>query len=302
MDKKEIKQDEIAERLAGAEGILKNEKIKLPDDVLKRAKEGLRRINEKLEKHLPIYESDFDFMEELEWNIKIIPKYNKAMENLKGGDLYNPENPKRKSILDSFVGKDKKAPTVKEVISALRANLTFDQKEVIAKMKSPVFLIKPITTHKRFLKNLESVNPIPIEEITRKSEWSKNEKDAKITSLITGWEVGFVEGEKELDGKSGNLGELIKEWERGDIAKKGVKLITNNEYMLLMAESIKKGNTIDDGRWTVLRGEGREQIAGKDKSISYGSGTHNLLYFRAAEPRSMCFDVISFRYAVMIKI
>jgi len=281
---------QIQERINEAEDALKNEKVKLPDDVLRNAINGIKNIKEKLEKRLPVYESDFDFVEELKFVINIGQQYNGAMENLKGGDLYNPEKP---------IKGDEKAPTMEEAISTLQAKLTKEQKEVIAQMKNPVLLVKPITTCKRFAENLNSVKKIVFNN--RESEWAENEKDAKITDKITGWEVGFVEGEQELDGKEGILGDLITEWQNGNLAKKGSKLITSNEYMLLMSKSIRKGTPIDKENWSVLRGEGREEIIGKDGRVSLGFWNDDEPYFGDYDPDDRC-DSAWFRFAVMVKI
>jgi len=287
---KEIQQSEIDERLAGAEKLLNGEKVKLPDEVLNNAVKGIKSIKEKLEKRLPVYESDFDFVEELKDAIKIVQQYGGAMQNLKGGDLYNPEKP---------IKGDKKAPTQKEVIRILREKLTKEQKEVIAQMKNPVLLVKPITAWRRFAENLNSVQKIVSN--TRELEWTGNEKDAKITNKITGWEVGFAEGEQELDGKHGILGDLITEWQSGNLAKKGAKLVTNNEYMLLMAKSIKKGTPIDKVNWSVLRGESREEIIGKDGRVSFGDWNAGGPNFLDRNPGGR-YGVVRFRFAVMVKI
>ncbi|MFA6521838.1 MAG: hypothetical protein WCT53_05660 [Candidatus Gracilibacteria bacterium] len=286
----EIQPDRVSDRLKEAEDALKNKKVKLPKDVFKRAEEGLRKINEKLEKRLPIYESDFDFIEELKDAIKIAQQYNEAIKSLKGGDLYNPEKP---------IEGDKKAPTMEEAINTLQAKLTKEQKEVIDQMKNPVLLVKPITTWKRFAENLNSAKKIGYNN--RGSEWTENEKDAKITDKITGWEVGFVEGELELEGKPGAVGELIAEWQIGHQSKKGAKLATNNEYMLLVARSIKKGTPIDKQSFSVLRGEGREEIIGKDGRVSSGARNGGAPDFGDYSPERR-YAAARFRVAVMVKI
>ena len=280
----------VADRLAGVEGMLKNEKVKLPDEVLEAAVKGIKNIREKLEKRLLVYESDFEFVEELNEVIKIGQQYSEAMENLKGGDLYNPEKPTEG---------DKKAPTREEVIDTLQAKLTKEQKEAIAQMKNPVFLVKPITTWKRFAENLNSAKKIGFND--RGDEWTENEKDAKITNKITGWEVGFAEGEQELDGKKGILGNLIAEWQNEHQPKKGAKLITNNEYMLLMAQSFKKGTPIDKENWSVLRGEKREEIIGKDGRVSYGYWFDGAPSFDDCNPGDHYVSA-RFRVAVMVEI
>jgi len=286
----EIQPDVVADRLAGVDGMLKNEKVKLPDEVLNNAVNGIKKIKEKLEKRLPVFESDFEFVEELKDAIKIAQQYDGTMENLKGGDLYNPEKP---------IEGDKKAPTQEEVINTLQSKLTKEQKEVIAQMKNPVFLVKPITTCKRFVKNLNSVKKIGFS--SRETEWTENEKDAKITDKITGWEVGFAEGERELDGKEGILGDLITEWQNGNLAKKGAKLVTNNEYMLLMSKSIRKGTPIDKENWSVLRGEGREEIIGKDGRVSFGRWAGDVQNFVGSSPDTP-YGNARFRFTVMVKI
>jgi hypothetical protein len=289
---KKLGDAQIQERINEAEEALKNEKIKLPKDVFKRAAEGLMKINEKLEKRLPIFESDFEFIEELKDAINIVQQYNEAIENLKGGNLYNPEKP---------IKGDKKAPTREEVVTTLHSKLTKEQKEVISQMKNPVLLVKPITTWKRFAKNLNSAKKI--RQNSRESEWTENEKDACITNKITGWEVGFVEGEQELEGRPGVLGDLIKEWQEGNLAKKGAKLVTNNEYMLLMARSIKKGTLIDKATWSILRGESREEIIGKDRRVSYGSWSADVIAPRFNVYDTDAHDIfVRFRLAVMVKI
>jgi hypothetical protein len=286
----EIQPDMVADRLAEAEGMLKNEKVKLPDEVLEAAVKGIKNISEKLEKRLPVYESDFDFMEELERFVKLGSEYKEAMENLKVGDLYNPEKP---------IEGDKKAPTMNEVLSALQTKLTKEQKEVIAQMKNPTLLIKPITEWRRFSKNLGNVMMEDDQKI--KNEWTKNEKDTGITDKITGWEVGFAEGEQKLDGKEGVLGDLIKEWQNGHLVKKGAKLVTNNEYMLLMARSIKKGQRIDKKGHAVLRGENRENIIGGGKRVSFCKLFFLNPFFKFADPNNS-FDNVIFRASVMMKI
>jgi hypothetical protein len=287
---REMQPDMVTERLAVAEELLKNKKVKLPDVVLANAVDDLRKIKEKLEKRLPVHESDFDFVEELKYAIKIVQQYDGAMENLKGGDLYNPEKPIKGDI---------KAPTKEEVIHTLQAKLTKEQKEVIAQMKNPVLLVKPITTWIRFAENLNSAGQIGFN--SRESEWTENEKDAEITNKITGWEVGFVEGKQELDGKPGILGDLITEWQNSPTAKKGAKLITNNEYMLLIAQSIKKESPTDEVNWPILRGEGRENIIGKDWRVSLSRWNDGVPYFNDYNPKLHC-DFARFRAVVMVKI
>jgi len=291
--RQEMQPNVVADRLAGVEGMLKNEKVKLPDDVLESAINGIKNIREKLERRFPVYESDFDFVEELREAIKIVRQYDGAMQNLKGGDLYNPEKP---------IEGDKKAPTQEEVISTLQAKLTKEQKEVIAQMKNPVLLVKPITTWRRFEENLNSVRQIDTNTI--RPEWTKSEKYARITNKITGWEVGFAEGEQELDGKEKEgalVGDLITEWQNGSLAKKGAKLVTNNEYMLLIANSIKKEKPIDKKNWSILREEGRENIIGSDGAVSYGGLYWSALDFRGIVLNGFSIDM-RFRYAVMVKI
>jgi len=286
----EIQPNMAADRLAGVEKMLNGEKVKLPDDVLANAVRGIKNIKEKLEKRLPVHESDFDFWEEVKEAVKIGLGYNEAMENLKGGNLYNPENP---------VKGDKKAPTLEEVINTLQSKLTMEQKEVIAQMKNPVLLVKPITAWKRFAENLNSATKIGYNG--RGSEWTENEKEAKITDKITGWEIGFAEGEQELEGKPGILGDLITEWQNGLQSKKGAKLVTNNEYMLLMARSIKKGTPIDKTNRSILKGEGRDNLIGKDRRVSYGRWAGDGPYFADYSPVSH-FVNARFRVAVMVKI
>jgi len=304
MDKtaQEMQPYKINERLAVAEELLKNEKVKLPDDVLANALEGLRKIKEKLEKRLPVYENDFDFVKELEEAIKtgLHYQYNEAIKSLRGGNLYNSKNP---------IEGDKKAPTLEEVTNAIKTKFTPEQREVIAQMKKPVLIVKPITTWKRFEKNLNSITEI--HENTREREWSYNDIRASVTDKITGWEVGFAEGEEKLEDKRGNLKKLIDEWENEPIAKKGAKLLTNNEYMLLMARSAKKGEPIDKGCSSILKVEGKDKVADGDRRVSCGGWMVNtiggkhidkpLFHGYAVDP-TITYGKIVFRYGVMIKI
>jgi len=299
-EQKEIQQDKIQNRIAEAEKLLADKKVKLPDDILANAVKGLGDIKEKLKKRLPVYESDFDFVEESNEITRMGKQYNEAMENLKGGDLYNPEKP---------INGDKKAPTLEEVINTLRANLTPNQKEVIAQMKNPVFLVKPITTWKRFMANLNSVERV-IDRFRASDdgsfvnvigeEWADYERGSEITEMITGWEVGFAEGEQELKGESGHMGNLIKEWHEGSFFKKGARIITYNEYMLLMADSIHKNVPIDKKYTSMLRKEGGEVIYEGEENISTGRYTvhPDFQQWRVND----WYTDIHFRYAVMIKI
>ncbi|MFA6521839.1 MAG: hypothetical protein WCT53_05665 [Candidatus Gracilibacteria bacterium] len=265
---KKLGDAQIQERINDAEDALKNEKIKLSKDVFKRAEEGMRNINEKLENNLPIYESDFEFVEELNEVVKIGQQYREAMENLKRGGLYNPEK---------LIKRNKKAPTMEEVIQIVRTKLTKEQKEAINKMQKPVLQIVPNRTCGEYVTALDKNKPMVDEKgkaqaNARVSDWAKNAfrragtRDNAEYGRIMGWKVVITEGVNApaiLDGDdvSKTLGERWA-WYKENFEKKGISGIDFKSYMLLQMAGFAKNppRPIDDtdgedNTWTMLNAE-----------------------------------------------
>jgi len=313
----EMQPNMVADRLAGVEGMLKNEKVKLPDDVLKNAIKGIKNIREKLEKRLPVYESDFDFVEELNEVVGIGLQYNEAMKDLENGDLYNPKRYLKKSFLHHFVprgdnlvreviarvdeyliSKDKKPPTSQEVIDIIMNKLTPDQKYVIGQMKNPILLIKPITTHERFVRYVTSSHILPVDMVELCKSY---EKKTAIKRNITGWQIGFVEGLQDLGPNKLRCEYVDDRWQDGILAKKGATLITLNEYMLLVGRSMRKGTPIDCGDVrSIVRMEGKKEATWGDETFLAGTLHKDKPLLMRLSPKGDVGD--RFRYAMMIDV
>lgn len=211
-------------------------------------------------------------------------QYNGSIENLKRGGLYNPE-------------KDKNVPSMAEAMQFLKEKLTFGQLEVIAGMQNPVFIMKPKTTYKRFEDNLKNISKV--KHNSRREEWEERERESGVNETIAGWEIGLAEGAELVDGKAGKLGFLNETWESSDLAQKGAKLLTHNEYMLLLMDAIRNGRKMDERSWSVLRGEGDAGVVGKDGRVSGGYLDKDGFGFRKYDPVNYFRDA-NFRYGVMV--
>jgi len=238
----EIQPNEIDERLAVVEEMLADKKVKLPDDVFKRAEAGLKNINEKLEKKLPIYESDFDFIEELKDTIKIAQQYNEAMDSLKEYGLYNSEDAN---------SKDKKPPTDEYVMQIIGSKLTKEQKEAINKMQKPVLQIVPNRTCEEYVSALNKNKPMVNEEGgAYVSDWTKgafgraNTRDNAKNGRITGWKVVITEGADAPAILSGDdTGKTLEErfkWFKDNFESKSISGIDIKSYMLLQMAALAK--------------------------------------------------------------
>ena len=263
---KEIQQSEIDERLAGAEEMMKGEKVKLPDDVLANAVEGLRKISEKLEKRLPVYESDFDFVEELEDVVRLGSQYKEVMANLKECGLYNPEDVENEGI----------PPTQEEVIREVRANLTESQKEAIAQMKEPTLLVMPIKKMTNYWTALNKNMPMVVngryqatvhvspttEEIFQQTDASEKVRtmDKMKKGKTKSWRIVITEGAAEpklLKGDGNNeTFENRLDWFTENYVKKGINGMDYKSWMLLQILKFSKNppQPIDKDSPTLLNG------------------------------------------------
>jgi len=268
----EMQPDMVEERLARVEGMLKKVKVKLPDVVLANAVEGLRKIKEKLEKRLSVYESDFDFVEEVEMYVIIKIRYVESMEDLKQSGLYDPETAKPE---------DKKPPTEESVIKTLLSNLTMGQKEVIRKMKEPVLQIVPIRTISEYVKALNKNKTITIKrgqinayvpgelrEVIEKADIRDEAEKGK----ITGWRIVVTEGTDAPDLSPGmktneKLDTQLNKFNKY-YAGRGVSGIDFKSYILLQISGLlKKPTNPVDIYWggekhrtkTMLNGESIER-------------------------------------------
>jgi len=257
----EIQPNMVADRLAEAEGMLKDEKVRLPDEVLEAVVKGIKNISEKLEKRLPVYESDFDFMEELERFVKLGSQYGEAMASLKECGLYNPEdaNPK-----------DEKPPTREEVIQIMGSKLTKEQKEAIRRMKEPVLQIVPIKTMTNYLTVLDNNTPIfgktgkRLANIWPSTEamFERIDEECKAKKrMVSGWKISIIEGSdlpNLLNGENERttLRERM-EWFDENYVKKGIDGIGFKNWILLqiLKFSKKPPEPIDNGMATIINGD-----------------------------------------------
>jgi hypothetical protein len=309
----EMRPSDIDERLAGVEGMLKDEKVRLPDEALESMIKGIKNIREKLKKRLPVYESDFDFVEELRDAIKIGQQYSEAMENLKRGGLYNPEK---------LIKKNKKAPTMEEVIQIVRTKLTKKQKEVINKMQKPVLQIVPNRTCGEYEAALNKNKPMTdaygggkAQVNANVSNWAENAfrragtRDNAEYGRITDWRVVITEGSDAPsilpgDDVSKTLKERIK-WFKNNFEKKGISGIDFKSYMLLQMAGFAKNPprpiddiNAEDKTWTMLNAEGvfNGSVAGASWS-NYNA--YVSIFDDRVENEN---DLARFRVAVVMKI
>ena len=180
-----------------------------------------------------------------------------------------------KDLLEKFSSDkgDAPMPKVQDLKDNVLKNITQEEIDLIAEMKRPVFLVVPVTSGNRYLKALDGwvasqdcfkdMEDMIMEEIasgvelafTYPSDWAqvalKNlEKRSQVEGdPIIGWKWAIVEGVSEV-AEPEDKDDLLKD--RMERFEGGIGLY---EYMLLLMESMKNGETIDQNTWTVVSGE-----------------------------------------------
>lgn len=212
-------------------------------------------------------------------------QYEKAVSDLKKADL----SPKER---------ESPVPSTKEAFQILKKKLTLGQLEVIAGMENPVFIMKPKTTYKRFQNGLEKMIKIGRPN-SREEEWERREKETGVDETITGWEIGFVEGAKTLDGGTGKLESLIKKWKSNGSLGEEARLLTPNEFMLLSMRMVGDKKRPDPRRFNVFRQEGSDDVIEGDGCISGGYLKKESFALLTYKPERS-FNDADFRYGVMV--
>ena len=244
----------------------------------------------------PEAEEDQETAPEFNLETFVNREYANALEAVAdSGKLYNPKKPRKR---------DKRPHTQAEAIAELRENLTPEQLEVISRMQKPVLILKPKIRHDRYIANLDNGTKMPGQRKTRlwdtrEEKFANDDKKTEAKKYIEKWEVGIGEGVQDLEGKSGYLRELIKEWE-GEMAPKGVRVPTNKEIALLAKRGIMDGEPLDVKYWSVTRSEEEDSaISEEDGRVSGARWRSRQVGFNGNNP-DVHYNFARFRPVVMV--
>lgn len=176
----------------------------------------------------------------------VTAQFQNAMDNLKGGKnpLYDPEHPRKGDV---------PPPTMDYIKQILSTSLTSEQLEVVQSMKNPKLqLIPPNRSTSDYVAHMDGNKAMDGQRDTSVSAWTKGAfgRADKRDKAVSNWKVAITEGENEPDVLPGeDINAPLRErnaWFAREYGEKGVSGVDLKKALLLMMDSIRKGEPIND--------------------------------------------------------
>ncbi|MDP2642221.1 MAG: hypothetical protein Q8P62_00050 [Candidatus Peregrinibacteria bacterium] len=233
-------------------------------------------------------------------------QYQGSLETLKQGEkpLYDQEQPKEGDV---------QPPTLEQAKEILATQVTPEQLEVIKRMEKPTLQLIPVTSMARYAEALDGFKPMDGQKDANVSDWHKkaftraDKRDGVKDNTIIGWRIAVTEGAKEpklLEGDDVN--KTLRQrnaWFNQEFGKKGVSGVDLKRILVLMMESLKNGEPVNDyikhdETWTFVNEEPE-----KDGYVSGAYWYGVLRQVRLDEGSADAqYDIAGFRVSVVVDV
>ena len=174
---------------------------------------------------------------------------------------------------------------------------------ILEAARKPQFQMEPVTSFERYVAALDANKRMPQQVDTyvnadRRKAWSRQDANAGVGDGISGWNLGLIDAELELDADPKLTGTLGQKRAQNDAVwdPSGLRSPNHRRYALAQLRAIlQRGKPIDQVNWSVLNDD-----TGNNSVVPGGNWNGNRVDFYESGPVNRN-AYVRFRPEVVVK-